>query len=77
MVVPERDLVNILFPYFSNFQSNQPESSTTQQIDIEIDIPRSQLMSSSSIISRESSVHSNNSSMAYTDRIQVLANNYT
>ena len=69
--------MNILFPYFSNFQSNQPESFTTQQIDIEINILRSQLMSFSSIISRESSVYSNNFSMAYTDRIQVLANNYT
>jgi len=77
MVVPERDLVNILFPYFSNFQSNQPEFSTTQQIDIEINMPRSQLMSSSSIISKELSVYSNTSSMVYTDRIQVLANNYT
>ena len=77
IIILERDLVNILFPYFSNFQSNQPESFTTQQIDIEINILRSQLMSFSSIISRESSVYSNNFSMAYTDRIQVLANNYT
>ena len=75
MVAPKRDLVNTPFPYFSNSQRNQLESFTTQQMDIEINTSRGQLMSSSPNISRESSAYSNASSMAYANRIQALANN--
>jgi len=77
IVVLERDLVNILFSYFSNSQSNQPEFFTTQQMSIEIDMFRGQSMSSSPNISRESSTYSNTSSIVYADRIQALVNNTT
>jgi len=77
MIAPEIDLANTLFPYFSNFQSNQPESFTTQQMNIKIDMPRGWSMSSSPNISRKLSAHSNTSSMVYADRIQALANNPT
>jgi len=75
MVAFKRDLVNTLFSFFSNSQSYQLESFTIQQMNIEIDMPRGQSMSSSPNNSRESSIHSNVSSMAYVDRIQALVNN--
>ena len=77
IVVLERDLVNTLFSYFSNSQSNQPESFTTQQMDIEINMFRGQSISSDSNIFRKSSAHSNTFSIVCADRIQVLANNPT
>jgi len=71
MIVPKRDLVNTLFPYCLN---PQQESFSTQQINVEINMPRGQSMSSSPNCSRESSTHSNASFMAYADKIQVLDN---
>jgi len=75
MIASERDLANTLFSFFSNPQSYQLESFTNQQMNIEINMPRGQSMSSSPNNSRELSIHSNVSSMAYADRIQPLVNN--
>ena len=46
MVASERDLANTLFFFFSNPQSYQLESFTNQQMNIEINMPRGQSMSS-------------------------------
>jgi len=67
----QKRLVNTLFSYCFN---PQQESFSTQQMNVEINMPRGQSMSSSPNYSRESSTHSNASSMAYADRIQALAN---
>jgi len=40
MIALIRELVNILLPVTLNLQNNQPEPSTTQPIDIEINTPR-------------------------------------
>ena len=76
MVVPIRESVNTLFPFILNSQSSIQESTNilNQQMDIEIDTPRGQSMSSSTNSSRESLTHSNTSPMVYADRIQALAN---
>ena len=76
MVAPGRDLANTLFPSFVNLQSIQQELFITQYMNIETNTPRGQSISVSSNISRDLSVHSNISFIAYTDRIQALANNY-
>jgi len=75
MVIPIRELVNIVFPFTLNFQSNQTESYTTQLIDIEIDTLRDQSTSFSPNSFRKMLVHSNTSSIVYVDKIQALANN--
>ena len=47
MVVPSRDLGNTLFLLSSNIQNYQQEHSLTQQMDIDIDMPRGQSKPSS------------------------------
>jgi len=60
-----------VIPYCFN---PQQESFSTQQMDVDFNMPRGQSVSSSPNCSRESSTHSNAFSMAYADRIQALAN---
>jgi len=40
MVVPKRELVNILFPSTTNLQSNLQKPSIVIPMDIEVDTPR-------------------------------------
>ena len=75
MVASKRDLANTSLPFFSNPESYWLESFTNQQMNIEINIPRGQSMSSSLNNSRKSSIQSNVSFMAYADRIKALVNN--
>jgi len=77
MVAPNRELANTIFLFILNPQSNLQESSSirNQQMDIRINSPGGQLMLSSPNNSRESSILSNVSSVAYADRVQTL-NNY-
>jgi len=58
MVVSSRDLANTLFPLSSNLQNYQQKYSLTQQINIDIDMPRYQSKSLSPKSSKKSSVHS-------------------
>jgi len=58
MVVSSRDLANTLFSLPSNLQNYQQEHSLTQQIDIDIDMPRYQSKFLSPKSSRELFVHS-------------------
>jgi len=74
MVVPSRDLVNTFFSSSSNFQNTQQKHSLTQEIDIEIDMTRSQSKTLSPKSSRKSSVHSDVLFMDYVERVKILAN---
>jgi len=76
MVVPNRELANTLFPSIINPQSSLQETTnaSNQQMDIEVNILRGRLMLANSNSSRELSIHSNASSMAYADRVHALAN---
>jgi len=76
MVVPNRELVNTLFFFILNSQNGLQGQTNIRsyQINIEVDIPRGWLIISNPNRSRESSIDLNALSMAYTNRIQVLAN---
>ena len=74
IVAPIRELVNTLFPSPLNHQSNQLMPSTSQQIDIEINRTRYQSISSSSKLSRDSSILSNVLSMDYVESVKAQAN---
>ena len=69
MVAPERDLANTLFPFTINPTNSLQDHSATTLMDINIDTPRGQSTGHKSNNSRESSVLSNASSVAYVDCI--------
>jgi len=75
MVVPNRELANTLFFFILNPQSSLQELTNVrnQQMNIKVDIPKSQSMLSSSDSSRESLMHFNASFVAYANRVQKLA----
>ena len=74
MIVPNRDLVNTLFPFTTDILNNLSIPSTIILINIEINIFRDGLTLNSPNSSRESSTYSNISSVAYIDRVHALAN---
>ena len=69
IVVLNRDLANTLFSFITDIPSNSRILSTTIPIDIETNIFRGKLTSASLNSFREFSM----SSMAYMDKVQVLA----
>jgi len=74
MVAPERDLANTLFPFTISPTNSLQHHFATTLMDINIDTPRGQSTGHKSNNSRELLVLSNASSVAYVDRIQVMAN---
>ena len=67
MVVSNRKLVNILF----FFSFNTFTTSITNNIDMEVDIPRGRLVNSSANVSRDLLVHFNIFSISYIEKIEV------
>ena len=67
MVVPKRELVNILFPSTTNLQSNLQKPSIVIPMDIEVNTPRGQLICFSTNSSREVLAYSEASFIAYVD----------
>ena len=63
-----------LFPFTINPTNSLQDHSATTLMDINIDTPRGQSTGHKSNNSRESSMLSNASSVAYVNRIQVMAN---
>ena len=59
MIVPNRDLANILFPFTIDISNNSRIPSTTVLMDIEINTPRDMSTLNSPNSSRESSIHLN------------------
>ena len=77
MVVPERILVNTIFPFEISIQSNLQEPSRNMATDMEVNTPRGQSTTSSTNSSRATSVHSDVFSTACAEHIQALSNNPT
>ena len=77
MVVPERILVNTIFPFDISIQSNLQEPSSNMATDMEVNTPRGQSTTSSTNSSRATSVHSDVFSTACAEHIQALSNNPT
>jgi len=75
MVAPIRKLANTLILSLSNLQSTQLTLSIPQQMNIEINKTKSMSKMFSLNSSRESSVHSDTSSIDYVERVQAMANN--
>jgi len=75
--VLEKISANTLFLSNTNPQSNSQKPPIGIPINMEVNTLKSQPISSSTNIFRESLVHSNMSSIAYVDHIQALANNPT
>ena len=67
MVMPIRELVNILYTSTSDLQNNQPELFTCYSIDIEIDMFRKHSTSPSLNSSRGIYIHFTIFSMNYAD----------
>jgi len=67
MVVPKRELVNILFSSTTNLQSNLQKPSIVIPMDIEVDIPRGQSICFSTNSSRKVLAYSEASFIAYVD----------
>jgi len=67
MVVPIRELVNTLYISTDKPQTNQISLSKQYLMDIEIDLPRGRSTSLSTNSSRETSINSVTSSMAYAE----------
>ena len=75
MVVPRRELANILNHSISKPQTNQPSQSKQHSIDIEANSPREHFLSPNTNSSREMSVNSTTSSIDYTEHIQAQSRN--
>ena len=73
MVAPNRELANILF-FFSSNTSTSFRTINHNNMDIEIDIPRRRLASSSVNVSRESLAHSSILSISYVNRMEAQNN---
>lgn len=69
MVVPEIISMNILFPFNTNPQSNLQEPPIGILMNMEVNTPRGQPISSSTNISRKSLVYSDMFSIAYANCI--------
>ena len=76
IVVPIRELVNILFSTLTTtVQSLQMAClPSTRNMDVDTDIIRRRYTSSSKVSSRESLIDSKASSMAYHKRIEIMNN---
>jgi len=73
MVAPNRELANTQFPFDISSTSN-PQAHLNKAMDMDMDTPRGWSANSSTNNSRESSMHSSVSSIAYADRVQALNN---
>ena len=69
IVAPERDLVNILFPFTINPTNSLQDHSAITPMDIKINTSRGQFSGHNSNSSRKSLVLSNVSSITYVDYI--------
>ena len=67
MIMPIRELVNILYTSTLDLQNNQPQLFTCYSINIEIDMFKEHSTFPSLNSSREMSIHSAVSSMNYAD----------
>jgi len=75
MVTPIRELANTLSLFTSNLHNNKQEHFATWPIDININTPKDHSNTTSFNNFREFSPYSDVSSIDYTDRVYILANN--
>ena len=73
MIVPNRELANIHFPFVFSLPSN-PQVQHNIAIDININTQRGQSINSSTKNSKKSLAHSSVFSIAYTNRVQAFNN---
>ena len=74
IVVPNRELVDILFPFNTSIFSTLIVQNN-MNIDIDVNIPKYKSIYSSTNISRELLVHSSISSILYVEKIKAQNNN--
>ena len=77
MVAPERILANTSFPFDLSILSNPQEPFNNMAMDMEVNTPRGWSTTTSTNSSRVTPVHSNISSIGYTEHVQALASNPT
>jgi len=78
MVVPFRELANTFFPTSTKdlLTNSTAQIPSNMDMNININIPRERLVSSSKNSLRESSTHSDTSSVPYYKRMETQSNNH-